>query len=226
MNEMRKLMESVQALNEDALLVRIAREIHDYIGEPAQPEDLEVYGDGMSYAVLFKPTGEQFLYSKNDDDMFELEDADFRVWPPKVNPAFGTALTKISEKKQLNEYFVKRGMKVGEIFTTILGPLDIQARDAGEENFEPDYLRSLGFEEAADQLEELVDEVIGIKLELQDVWNKPVRNQEIIDELEGVTWHLEASGEYDDEEFYIDEVIPSFEQAIELFATYGADLAR
>lgn len=215
MNEMRKLMEAVQHLNEESVLVNIAREVSDWCGEVITPEDLAVYSDGMSYAILCKPTGEQFLYSSDGEGGWELEDADFGRWPPKVHAHYGTALRKVTEQK-LDEYFARVGEDtVGSVFGKVLGMLDLNESEDLE--YEPEYLLSLGFEEAAESLEAMVDEVMVLKDALQPIWNEPLNNEDILIDIENrATDHLEAN--YDDEAEYIETVLASIDSAIDIFA--------
>jgi hypothetical protein len=214
MNEMRKLMEAVRQLDETPVspLEFFANEVSEYCGEPIGPEDLEVYSDGMSYAILCKATDEQFLYSDNIYGEGELEPAEFNSWPPKVHGHYGTALTKVTEER-IDEYLLQTGMTLGEVFDAVLGSLDADKR--GTEEFEPHYLESLGFMDAASTMEDMVDDVTELKNEMQPHWNETVDNDELLDELLGVAYHLEASSEYNDEEDYLETIVPSYEKTIE-----------
>lgn len=134
-------------------------------------------------------------------------------------------MRKLMEAVQLNEFFVRAGMTVEEIFSTILGQLDPTDRQNDTEEFEPNYLRSLGFKEAARQVMPLTKRVARIKKSLQPIWNQKAVNQQIIAILDSCP-HLEATEEYDeeDDDMYIEYVIPSFIEAIETFEAYGQDL--
>lgn len=130
-------------------------------------------------------------------------------------------MRKLIEAVQLNEFFVRAGMTVEEVFSTMLGQLDPTNRGKGSDEFEPNYLRGLGFREAATQLMPLTKRVARIRKSLQPIWNEKAINRHIVDALERSTSHLEASDDYDDEESYIQNVIPSFVETIEIFEAYG-----
>jgi len=226
MNEMRKLMEAVKNLNEEpqSPLEFFANEVSEYCGENISPQDLEVYSDGMSYAILCKATDEQFLYSDNTYGEGELEPAEFDSWPPKIHGHYGTALKKVTEQK-LDEYFVRVGEDtVGSVFNTILGMLD---NDVSEDlEFEPEYLMvNLGFIEAGEQALALSEQVDELKKDLLPIWNEKVTNEEALNELAYFP-HLETTDAYDSEEDYLEYVIPSYKAAIEAFQTYGQDLVK
>lgn len=223
MNEMRKLMEAVQQLDEapKSPLEFFANEVSEYCGENIGPKDLEVYTDGMSYAILCKATDEQFLYSDNIYGEGELEPAEFDQWPPKVHAHYGTVLRKVTEAR-LDEYLLQTGQTIGEVFDTVLGSLDAEKR--GTEEFEPNYLESLGFMDAASDMEDMVDDVMTLKADLQPIWNEAVVNDGLLDHLLSVAYHLEASSEYDSEEDYLDSVVPSYEKTIEFLLQHAEDL--
>lgn len=134
-------------------------------------------------------------------------------------------MRKLMEAVQLNEYFVKRGMTVEEVFSTILGTIDPTDRENDSEEFEPTYLRSLGFRDAARMVIPLTKRVASIKKSLQPIWDQPAVNEEALDLLDNLP-HLEALEEYNHEDLYIENVVPSFDRAIEIFQEYGTSLAE
>lgn len=80
-----------------SLLQQIADALWMYSNEPIPVTDLEVYSDGMSYAVRHLPTGNEFLFAGNEIDEDNVEEVEFTVWPPETMGLYGTTPIRISQ---------------------------------------------------------------------------------------------------------------------------------
>jgi hypothetical protein len=124
-------------------------------------------------------------------------------------------MRKLIETVRLNEYFIKSGWTVGKIFDNTLG--NILNTSNSDEN-EVRYLQSLGFREAAKTVRELQKQTIRIKKELRPYWGMKVVGKEWVDDVEHVGGpYLEASEEYEDEEWYINSIPDSIQSLIDAF---------
>lgn len=216
MNDMRKLMETVAPLFEEQAF-DILSSLEEYLGTTVSSEDVDAYSDGNSFAILYRPTEEYFLVSKNEEDEFELEDAEFASWPPSVHSHYGTQLRKITleSKKLLREFFIKSGWTVGEIFKEIFGGLAITGRT---EDNEVNYLQSLGFDDAAREVLDLQTQILQVREDLKPYWKMRINDKQWISETESIAGpYLEASEAYEDEESYMEDVVPTIEFMIEHF---------
>lgn len=63
------------------------------------PEDLEVYWDGLSYAVRIKDEEIDLLFANNDISEDNFEEAEFTSWPPR---SATHDVIKITETQDIN----------------------------------------------------------------------------------------------------------------------------
>lgn len=95
---MRDLMDKIKSLDEmydappKADMNTVARELEEVYGTVTL-DDLDVYSDGQSYAIMHKPTEDVYLYAVNDENEWELEEAEVSSWPPKA--LYGAVATKV-----------------------------------------------------------------------------------------------------------------------------------
>ena len=94
----KQLVESIESLFEgSSVLQRIADALWMYSDDPILPSDLEVYSDGMSYAVKHVPTGNEFLFAGNQIDEDSVEEVEFTVWPPETMGLYSAAPIRITQ---------------------------------------------------------------------------------------------------------------------------------
>lgn len=92
---MEKLIEGL--FENSSILQRIADALWMYSDEPIPVTDLDVYSDGMSYAVRHLPTGNEFLFAGNQIDEDNVEEVEFTVWPPETMGLYGAAPIRITQ---------------------------------------------------------------------------------------------------------------------------------
>lgn len=81
------------------VLQQIANVISTVTYIKATPKDLEVYWDGISYAVSIKDEEElYFLFSNNEISEDSIEEAEFTSWPPRSSTR---EVIKITETQDL-----------------------------------------------------------------------------------------------------------------------------
>lgn len=95
----KKLIETIEDLFEaQSVLQQIADALWMYVeeGETISPADLEVYSDGMSYAVRHTPSGNEFLFDSSGITEDNVEEVEFTAWPPETMGLYGNIPVKVT----------------------------------------------------------------------------------------------------------------------------------
>ena len=97
MDNYKQLVEAMDELFESpSVLQQIADALWMYSDDPIQTTDLEVYSDGMSYAVKHIPSGEEFLFAGNEINEDNVEEVEFTIWPPQTMGLYGGMPVKVT----------------------------------------------------------------------------------------------------------------------------------